>query len=201
MTSENKFVSGTVTGRFSTISKNSLRAGIVFAILLATLALTVALPDSPPEQAAKDNSVFVAVILLLMVIYWAKIYLNYEKIVTTTDIFLIISSGAVSLGTASGQICTARFVHLPWSCEGFHGLPDRYRTDGRWGGDQFYGHPFCRVFSCSCPCDSYRLYAGWKKGCLMWLIPLQKRYLLSQQPYICHIPSCFCQPSGHLRSS
>lgn len=172
MTSENKFVSGTVTGRFSTISRNSLRAGIVFAILLATLALTVAFPDSP-EQAAKDNSVFVAVILLLMVIYWAKIYLNYEKIVATTDIFLIISSGLFLWELLLGKFALLDSFIFPGPAKVFM----VFQTDAERmteGIISSLGILFAGYFLALALAIPIGLYAGWKKRLFDVAYPVAK---------------------------
>lgn len=172
MTSENKYISGTVTGRFSTISKNSIRAGIVFAILLATLVLTVAFPDSP-EQAAKDNSAFVAVILLLMVIYWAKIYLNYEKIVTTTDIFLIISSGLFLWELLLGKFALFDSFIFPGPAKVFmvFQTDTKQMADGIISSLSILFAGYSLALALAIPIG---LYAGWKKRLFDVAYPIAK---------------------------
>ncbi|MCK9305936.1 MAG: ABC transporter permease subunit [Methanoculleus sp.] len=65
-------------------------AGIAGIILLATIALTIAVPDAP-SQVVSSNSAFIAAIALLIVLFGAKIYLHPKSAQSTADVFLIIA--------------------------------------------------------------------------------------------------------------
>lgn len=65
-------------------------AGIAGIILLATIALTIAVPDAP-SQVVSSNSAFIAVVALLIVLFGAKIYLHPKNAQSTADVFLIIA--------------------------------------------------------------------------------------------------------------
>lgn len=170
--SENSFRVGTVTGRISMISKNSLRAGTVFAILLATLILTVAFPDSP-EQMVNDNSVFVAFIFLLMIAYGAKLYLNHEKIVSTTDIFLIISLGLFLWELLLGKFALLDSFIFPAPAKVFM----VFQTDTKQMANGIVssleillaGYSLALVFAIP-----IGLYAGWKKRLFDVIYPIAK---------------------------
>lgn len=172
MMSENSFRAGTVTGRVSIISKNSLRAGTVFAILFATLILTVAFPDSP-EQMVNDNSVFVGVIFLLMITYGAKLYLNQEKIVSTTDIFLIISLGLFLWELLLGKFALLDSFIFPGPAKVFM----VFQTDTEKMADGIVSSMgillagYSLALALAIPIG---LYAGWKKRLFNVAYPIAK---------------------------
>ncbi len=172
MMSKNSFSSGTVIGRSSIIPNNVFRSIVVFAILFATLIMTVGFPDSP-EQAVNDNRAFVAFLLLIMVIYRAKLYLNYEKIVSTTDIFLIISLGLFLWELLFGKLALLDSFIFPGPAKVFM----VFQTDTKQmteGIVSSLGILFAGYFLALALAIPIGLYAGWKKRLFDVTYPIAK---------------------------
>ncbi len=170
--SENSFKVEAVTGKISAINKNNLRAGTVFAILFATIILTVAFPDSP-VQMVNDNSMFVAFIFLLMIIYGAKLYFNHKKIVSNTDIFLILSSGLFLWELLIGKFALLDPFLFPGPTKVFL----VFQTDTKQMVDGIIsslsillaGYSIALIFAIP-----IGLYAGWKKRVFDVTYPIAK---------------------------
>ncbi|HWQ47819.1 MAG TPA: ABC transporter permease [Methanosarcina sp.] len=172
MMSENSFSSGTVIGRSRIISNNIFRSVAVFAILFATLIMTVGFPDSP-EQAVNDNRAFVAFLLLITAIYGAKVYLNYEKIVSTTDIFLIISLGLFLWELLFGKLALLDSFIFPGPAKVFM----VFQTDTKQmteGIVSSLGILFAGYFLALALAIPIGLYAGWKKRLFDVTYPIAK---------------------------
>ncbi len=170
--SENSFRLGTVAGRGSIISNNILRSVAVFTILFATLIMTVGFPDSP-EQAVNDNRAFVAFLLLITVIYGAKLYLNYENIVSTTDIFLIISLGLFLWELLLGKLALLDSFIFPGPAKVFL----VFQTDtGQMteGVISSLGILLTGYFLALALAIPIGLYAGWKKRLYNVAYPIAK---------------------------
>jgi NitT/TauT family transport system permease protein len=170
--SENSFSLGTVTGRGSIISNNILRSVAVFTILFATLIMTVGFPDSP-EQAVNDSRAFVAFLLLITVIYGAKLYLNYENIVSTTDIFLIISLGLFLWELLLGKLALLDSFIFPGPAKVFL----VFQTDAGQmteGVISSLGILFTGYFLALAFAIPIGLYAGWKKRLYNVAYPIAK---------------------------
>jgi len=172
MMSENSFSLGTVIGRGSIISNNVFRSVVVFTILFATLIMTVGFPDSP-EQAVSDNRAFVAFLLLITVIYGAKLYFNYEKIVSTTDIFLIISLGLFLWELLLGKLSLLDSFIFPGPAKVFM----VFQTDTKQmteGIVSSLGILFSGYFLALALAIPIGLYAGWKKRLFDVAYPIAK---------------------------
>ncbi len=172
MMSENSFSLGTVTGRGNIISNNILRSVAVFTILFTTLIMTVGFPDSP-EQAVSDNRAFVAFLLLITVIYGAKLYLNYEKIVSTTDIFLIISLGLFLWELLFGKLALLDSFIFPGPAKVFlvFQTDTKQMTEGVISSLSILLTGYSLALALAIPIG---LYAGWKKRLFDVAYPIAK---------------------------
>ncbi|AKB81417.1 ABC-type nitrate/sulfonate/bicarbonate transport system, permease component [Methanosarcina barkeri 3] len=172
MMSENSFSLGTIIGRSGIISSNGFRSVAIFAILFATLIMTVGFPDSP-DQAVSDNRAFVAFLLLITTIYGAKVYLNYEKIVSTTDIFLIISLGLFLWELLFGKLSLLDSFIFPGPAKVFM----VFQTDTKQmieGIVSSLGILFAGYFLALALAIPIGLYAGWKKRLFDVTYPIAK---------------------------
>ncbi len=172
MMSENSFSSGTITGKVNMISKNSLRAGLVFVILFATLVLTVTVPDSP-EQMVSNNNAFIAFILLITATYGTKLYFNPEKIVSTTDIFLILSVGLFLWELLLGKFALLDSFIFPSPSKVFvvFQTDTKQMTDGVISSLGILLTGYFLALALAIPIG---LYAGWKKRLYNIAYPIAK---------------------------
>jgi NitT/TauT family transport system permease protein len=172
MMSENSFKLSTVIGRGNIISNNLLRSAAVFFILFATLIMTVGFPDSP-QQAASDNRAFVGFLLLITFIYGAKLYFNYEKIVSTTDIFLLISLGLFLWELLLGKFALLDSFIFPGPAKVFM----VFQTDNKQMIDGIVSSLsilFSGYFLALVLAIPIGLYAGWKKRLFDVVYPISK---------------------------
>ena len=171
MMSENSFSLGTIIGR-SNITNNVLKSLTVFTILLATLIMTVGFPDSP-KQAVSDNRAFVAFLLLITVIYGAKLYFNYEKIVSTTDIFLIISLGLFLWELFFGKLALLDSFIFPGPAKVFivFQTDTKQMTEGIVSSLSILFSGYFLALALAIPIG---LYAGWKKRLFDVVYPISK---------------------------
>jgi NitT/TauT family transport system permease protein len=172
MMSENSFKLSTVIGRGNIISNNLLRSAAVFFILFATLIMTVGFPDSP-QQAASDNRAFVCFLLLITFIYGAKLYFNYEKIVSTTDIFLLISLGLFLWELLLGKFALLDSFIFPGPAKVFM----VFQTDNKQMIDGIVSSLsilFSGYFLALVLAIPIGLYAGWKKRLFDVVYPISK---------------------------
>lgn len=170
--SENSFSLGTIIGKSGIISSNVFRSAVVFAILFANLIMTVGFPDSP-DQTVSDNRAFVAFLLLITTIYGAKVYLNYEKIVSTTDIFLIISLGLFTWELLFGKLAMFDSFIFPSPAKVFM----VFQTDTKQmaeGIASSLGILFTGYFLALALAIPIGLYAGWKKRLFDVTYPIAK---------------------------
>ncbi|AKB47128.1 ABC-type nitrate/sulfonate/bicarbonate transport system, permease component [Methanosarcina sp. Kolksee] len=170
--SENSFSLGTMTGIGNIISNNILRSVAVFVILFATVIMTVGFPDSP-EQAASDNRAFVVFLLLITLIYGAKLYFNYEKIVSTTDIFLIISLGLFLWELLLGKLALLDSFIFPGPAKVFmvFQTDTQQMTEGIASSLSILFSGYFLALVLAIPIG---LYAGWKKRLFDVVYPISK---------------------------
>jgi NitT/TauT family transport system permease protein len=134
--------------------------------------MTVGFPDSP-EQAVSDNRAFVAFLLLITVIYGTKLYLNYEKIVSITDIFLIISLGLFLWELLLGKLALLDSFIFPGPAKVFL----VFQTDNRQMAEGIVsslGILFAGYFLALALAIPIGLYAGWKKRLFDVAYPIAK---------------------------
>lgn len=182
--SENRYNSGAITGKLNTMSKKNLRAGLVFALLFATLVLTVAVPDSP-EQTVDDNRAFVVFLLVVMAIYGAKLYFNPERIVSTTDIFLIISMSLLLWELVLGKLTLLDSFIFPGPSKVFI----VFQTDTKQMADgviSSLGILLTGYFLALVLAIPIGLYAGWKKRLYNVAYPIAKT--ISPIPATVYLP-------------
>jgi len=170
--SENSFSLGTIIGRSNIVSNNVLRSLTVFIILFATIIMTVGFPDSP-QQAVSDNRAFVVFLLLITVIYGAKLYFNYEKIVSTTDIFLIISLGLFLWELLLGKLALLDSFIFPGPAKVFivFQTDTQRMTEGVVNSLSILFSGYFLALALAIPIG---LYAGWKKRLFDVVYPISK---------------------------
>lgn len=170
--SENSFSLGTIIGRSNIVSNNVLRSLTVFIILFATIIMTVGFPDSP-QQAVSDNRTFVVFLLLITVIYGAKLYFNYEKIVSTTDIFLIISLGLFLWELLLGKLALLDSFIFPGPAKVFivFQTDTQRMTEGVVNSLSILFSGYFLALFLAIPLG---LYAGWKKRLFYVVYPISK---------------------------
>jgi NitT/TauT family transport system permease protein len=170
--SENSFSLSTVTGMGNTMSNNIFRSVAVFAILFATIIMTVGFPDSP-EQAVNDNRAFVVFLLLTTLIYGTRLYLNYEKIVSTTDIFLIISLGLFLWELVFGKLALLDSFIFPGPAKVFlvFQTDTNQMTEGIISSLSILFAGYFLALALAIPIG---LYAGWKKRLFDVVYPISK---------------------------
>ena len=134
--------------------------------------MTVGFPDSP-EQAVSDNRAFVAFLLLITVIYGAKLYLNYEKIVSTTDIFLIISLGLFLWELLFGKLALLDSFIFPGPAKVFLVFQTdiKQMTEGIISSLSILLTGYSLALALAIPIG---LYAGWKKRLFDVAYPIAK---------------------------
>lgn len=166
------------------MASSHFRAGIVFSILIATIILTLAVPDSP-TQIATDKSVFVAVIFLLIAIYVARLHFDKEKVVATTDIFLILSSGIFLWELLFGKLALLDSFIFPGPAKVFmvFGTDWEQMLKGIVSSLGIFATGYALALALAIPIG---LYAGWKKRMFNVAYPIAKT--LSPIPATVYLP-------------
>jgi ABC-type nitrate/sulfonate/bicarbonate transport system, permease component len=134
--------------------------------------MTVGFPDSP-QQAVSDNRAFVVFLLLITVIYGAKLYFNYEKIVSTTDIFLIISLGLFLWELLLGKLALLDSFIFPGPAKVFivFQTDTQRMTEGVVNSLSILFSGYFLALFLAIPLG---LYAGWKKRLFYVVYPISK---------------------------
>lgn len=163
---------------------SQFRARIVFSIFIATIILSLAVPDAP-QQIATDKSVFIGVIILLIAIYGARLHFDKKNVVATTDIFLILACGFFFWELLLGKFALLDSFIFPSPSKVFMVFETDWEQMSKGVisslGILTAGYILALVFAIP-----IGLYAGWKKRLFNIAYPVAKT--LSPIPATVYLP-------------